>query len=158
MICHFWKQKISLRKWATEHACFTREVGGQAWRMEKWVGFVGFSRTHGQGMWKFTVRLGNLQKGKKQQEKEGWRGGMLYGLFSNCHHFLCMLGPCFLIPSDLEPLLLELGVLQQTLSVLHILLAHSGSPAALMHSYYTYQWLPALRISVCLSLLDMMFT
>lgn len=78
--------------------------------MEKWVGFVGFSRTHGQGMWKFTVRLGNLQKGKKQQEKEGWRGGMLYGLFSNCHHFLCMLGPCFLIPSDLEPLLLELGV------------------------------------------------
>lgn len=69
-----------------------------------------------------------------------------------------MLGPCFLIPSHLEPLLLELGVLQQTLSVLHILLAHSGSPAALMHSYYTYQWLPALRISVCLSLLDMMFT
>lgn len=40
--------------------------------MEKWVGFVGSGRTHGQGMWKFTIRLGNLQKGEKQQEKEGW--------------------------------------------------------------------------------------
>ena len=78
--------------------------------------------------------------------------------FLHCHLFLCMLGPWFLIPSTLEPLLLELGVLWQTLPVLHILLAHSGSPAALMHSYYIYQWLPVLRINVCLSLLDMMFT
>lgn len=78
--------------------------------MEKWVGFVGFGRTHGQGMWKFTIRLGNLQKGEKQQEKEGWRGGMLFGLFNACHDFLCMLGPCLSILSN-EPLLLELSVL-----------------------------------------------
>ena len=38
----------------------SREVGGQACRMEKWVGCVGFGRTRGQGMRKFTVRLGNL--------------------------------------------------------------------------------------------------
>ena len=40
----------------------SREVGGQACRMEKWVGCVSFGRTRGQGMQKFTVRLGNLSE------------------------------------------------------------------------------------------------
>ena len=59
--------------------------------------------------------------------------------------FVCLVLGC-LIPPNLEPLLLELSVLPQTLPVLYILLAHSGSLAALMHSY-TYQWLPVLRIA-----------
>lgn len=70
----------------------------------------------------------------------------MFGLFNTCRRFLCLLGPCFLIPPNLEPLLLERSVLSQTLPGLYILLAHSGSLAASMHSY-TYQWLPVLRIA-----------
>ena len=113
--------------------------------MEKWVGFVGFGRTHGQGMWQFPIRLGIFRKERSNKRRRGG-GGTLFGLFNTCRRFLCLLDPCCLIPPNLEPLLLELSVLPQTLPVLYILLAHSGSLAALMHSY-TYQWLPVLRIA-----------
>lgn len=156
-ICHFWKQKMSLRKWATEHVCFTREVGGQAWGMEKWVGFVGFGRTHGQGMSKFTVRLGNLQKGEKQQEKAGWRGGTLFGLFNTGHHFLCLLGPCFFdsFQSRATPAWTQ-RVITDTASALYPL-----GPFRFTCSFDAQLYIPmasCVKNSVCVSLLDMTFT
>lgn len=147
---------MSLRKWATGHVCFTREVGGQAWGMEKWVGFVGFGRTHGQGMWQFPIRLGIFRKERSNKRRRGG-GGTLFGLFNTCCRFLCLLGPWLFDSSQSRATPARTQcVITDTASALYPL-----GPFRFTCSFDAQLYIPVascVKNSVCLPLLDMMFT